>query len=183
MKKDKNDFLLEQWKKAIELYLHGSEHIHKKINYFITINVALLSALGYIYLEETKFEKGIYEIFKFLIPSLGFLISLVWLFVHLREMNYQIFRVQQAKNAEKNIDNCKKYKLYLMTEDFDEWLFKRFINHIKNLEFLLKSKISINVEPKNMCRKLRITEYKSNKLIFYLYMFFITFWSIVIIFW
>jgi hypothetical protein len=42
---DKNELLLEQWKKALELYQQGAEHLHQKINYFIAINVALFSGL------------------------------------------------------------------------------------------------------------------------------------------
>ena len=96
---DKDDLLLEQWRMASELHRHMDDIIWRRFDYFVGLNVVLLSALGYISHIET--ETWLKPVASVLLPLLGIFVSDKWSRIHARGQQYHILRKLQAENRER----------------------------------------------------------------------------------
>jgi len=187
---DKYEILLEQWKKAIELYQQGTEHIHQKIIYFIVINIALFSAYGYILLnppiDGMKHSIQIdNEIIKWFIPILGLLMSFIWTLIHKRNQEYSIFRCEQAKEIERELKFGVEQVLFIMYSISDDLDGKK-IKNIKQMDFEkwieVYKKKNRELKNKHFFKKLFTGKLGANDLILSLYKIFIIFWCSALIF-
>jgi hypothetical protein len=95
---DKKEFLLEQWKMASELLRHMDDMIWRRFDYFVALNTALLTALGFLWANE---RPPLLRLFgSILIPAVGLALSRSWATMHKRAQLYHAIRGIQAKRAE-----------------------------------------------------------------------------------
>ena len=114
---EREDPLLEQWKKASELHQHEDDLYRRKFRQFMTINALLVSVLGVGWSLDIQYGVDIRPV-VLAILAFGALISFVQTSVQERGGPYQNYQIAQAKQAENDlkealeIDGERVFSLY-----------------------------------------------------------------------
>lgn len=93
----------EKYSYLSTIVLHESKAMWETSNLFLLANTILATFIGTSFLNN--FKKGFeYSFIFFMLPFLGFIISVLWMFSYKRTSKYYKFRMAQIRELEKRIN-------------------------------------------------------------------------------